>query len=409
MVSKIKVHIQIVYILTPLLFILLTSQSILVGDETKNTPKTTPYDFGMPNYLMVVITPSDNPTTQEGVTLGRKLFYDPILSGNNKQSCASCHKQELAFTDGKDISVGTQGKKAHRNSMALVNLGWQDRYFWDGKASTLEEAIHFPVMDSLEMNADTIEIEKRLNADTNYKLLFKKAFGGSGANMQLVSKAISQFLRTIVSYNSPFDHIFRDYIQHGGELGYASDSDLLKAGMSIGNEEKYDHDPALIKKLKDISPSPKVLTVFSRCVICHYNSGQVFCINCVNYTTLLDKQKVQFKSNGLYVNGKDKGLYSITGKEKDKYLFKAPTFRNLNLSGPYMHDGRFKTLDEVIEHYNSGIQPNQNLDTLLMDENKRPIRFNLTGEEKRQLLGILKLFQDSTIITDARFSEPTHP
>ena len=99
----------------------------------------------------------------------------------------------------------------------------------------------------------------------------------------------------------------------------------------------------------------------------------------------------------------------MTGKEEDKYLFKAPTFRNLGLSGPYMHDGRFKTLEEVIDHYNTDIQPNENLDTLLMDQNKQPIRFNLNKEEKRQLLGLLKLFADSSMITDARFSAPSHP
>ena len=409
MVSRYKLHIRLVYILIPFLLILMTSLSVPEGDDTKGTPKTTPYDFGLPNYLMAVIVPADNPTTKEGVELGRKLFYDPILSGNKKQSCAGCHKQELAFTDSKEISIGAQGKKAHRNSMTLVNLGWQDKYFWDGKASSLEEAIHFPVMDSLEMNADTTEIKKRLNADHDYKILFSKAFGRPTADMSLISKAISQFLRTIVSYDSPFDHVFRDYILNHGEVYYASDSDLLKAGLNIGNEEKYNHDPALVKQLKEVSPSPKVLTVFSRCVICHYNSGQMVCINCVNYSLLSDKQKVQFRNNGLDVDGPDKGRYAVTGKEEDKYLFKAPTFRNLNLSGPYMHDGRFKTLEEVIDHYNTDIQPNENLDTLLMDQNKQPIRFNLDREEKRQLLGLLKLFADSSMITDARFSAPSHP
>lgn len=361
----------------------------------------------MPDYLLPVQEPIDNPATVEGVQLGRRLFYDSTLAGNQKQSCANCHRQALAFTDGMEISTGSFGKKARRNSMSLVNLGWQDRYFWDGKALTLEELIHFPVTDTLEMNADTLEIERRLNKDISYKPLFFKAFGDSIIRMRMVTRAISQFLRTIVSYNSPYDHIFRDYILNGGVL-VGDDYQILINCLGKGNEQMYGHDSALVRSIKQVSPSNKVLTVFSRCIKCHYNSLQLLCLHCRNPGIKPDAM-VKYKNNGLETEGADKGLYTLTGKEEDKYRFKVPTFRNLVFSAPYMHDGRFKTLEEVVEHYNSGIQPNQNLDSLLKDENNKPIRFGLNKDEEAQLVGLLKLFTDSSVITEPRFAAPVKP
>ena len=341
--------------------------------------------------------------------MGRKLFYDPVLSGNHKQSCAGCHKQELSFTDGLDYSIGALGKKARRNSMALVNLGWQDKYFWDGRARTLEDLVHFPITDSLEMNADYNQIPKQLNKDKNYVALFHKAFGVDTISMPYVAKALGQFLRTIVSFNAPFDIIYRDYVFYKGELQdearEVTDLQLLHNAFDPSNEKKYGHDTALIQKIRAISPSSKVLNTFSVCLNCHYNSLQLFCIGCNG--TIQPNALVQYQNNGLETVGKDKGLYQVTKKEEDKYLFKTPTLRNLVFTAPYMHDGRFKTLEEVVEHYNSGLQANQNLDSLLMDDKKAPLRFNLNAEEKRQLIGLLKLFSDSSLVTNSKFSAPT--
>ena len=395
-------------------FVLLISSFFLLafvmpGNKgADDKPQTHPYQFGTPVNLLQVINPNDNPATEEGVELGRKLFYDPILSGNQKQACSGCHRQEFAFTDGKEISTGSLGQVAKRNSMTLVNLGWIDKYFWDGRASTLEELIHFPVTDPLEMNADTNKIVARLNSDKNYKALFRKAFGAPVIGMGDVSKALSQFLRTIVSYNAPMDLIGRDYFLNKGLLQSqrfdVSDSVLLANMFSPGNEYKYNHDAALQQKIKQIGADDKVIGAFTTCIKCHYNSLQIFCMQC--NTTIPANGKVQFKNNGLEVEGKDKGRYQLTQKEEDKYLFKVPTLRNISFTGPYMHDGRFKTLEEVIEHYNTGIQPNPNLDPLLMDSNKQPRRFNLNTAEKKQLLELVKLFSDSTVLTDKRFSDP---
>lgn len=393
-------HIRLVYILIPFVLLLMAWQIHPGGDG-----HTTPYLFEMPGNLLPPQSPTDNPITMEGVALGRKLFYDPILSGNGKQSCAGCHKQELAFTDGKAISIGSRGLKAKRNSMALVNLGWQDRYFWDGRAQTLERLIHFPVTDSLEMNASITDVEKRLNADTSYQRLFKSAFDVREISMPLVEMALSQFLRTIVSYKAPFDLIYQDYVSHGNPD--VSDLQLVLNGFDKGNESLYGEDSSLIKRIREVSADTKVLTVFSKCIDCHYNSLQLFCKQCET-AKLPVSAKTKFKNNGLEVEGADKGLYSQTGKEKDKYLFKVPTLRNLSFTAPYMHDGRFKTLEEVVEHYNSGIEPNPNLDTLLMDSSGKPIRFGLNEQEKKQLVGLLKLFTDSSVVTDMRFSEPGH-
>ena len=370
---------------------------------------TTPYIFDKPWYLLPVQSPQDNPITNEGVSLGRRLFYDTILSGNQKQSCSSCHKQSLSFTDGEEISIGSLGNKAKRNSMSLINLGWQDKYFWDGRASSLEDLVHFPLTDRLEMNADTNEVKKLINKDKTYKVQFKKAFGNSAISMTLVSKALSQFLRTIFSYNSSFDLLFRDYFSKGGDYGpNMDDLHMLLNALGKGNEEKYGHNIYISNALKEISPSDKVITVFAKCLTCHYNSLQLICFNCGG-NSIPEIAQVKFKNNGLEMEGKDKGLYALTGNVSDKYLYKVPTFRNLIFSAPYMHDGRYKTLEEVVDHYNNGILPNENLDPILKDTNNLPIRFNLNDIEKKQIIGLLKLFTDTSVISDPRFSMPVNP
>ena len=395
-----NVRMRWVYVLIPFALLLMATLLHQGGDTCISQP--TPYQLALPYIVVPMPNPDNNPLTEEGTALGRRLFYDPILSGNNKQSCGSCHQQEKSFTDGNDIAIGSLGKKAHRNSMALINMGWRNKFFWDGRASSLEELIHFPVTDPLEMYADTADVERRLNKDSIYKTLFNKAFGTDQITMPLASKAISQFLRTIVSYNTPFDHVIKDYmLAMQYEFAYnhkiMDDQGLLYEVFGRGNEGKYGHTAADEKMLKQISPDTAVLKVFVVCLTCHYNSFQVMCPTCPS---------IQLKNNGLETEGKDKGMYQLTGREEDKYRFIVPTFRNLTLTGPYMHDGRFKTLEEVIEHYNSEIQPNENLDPLLTDSDKKPKRFNLTEDEKKQLLGLIKLLTDSSIVTDPRFVAP---
>lgn len=397
-----KLHLRFIYILIPISFLLMAT---ILGSnsEDKSEHYRDSYNSGLPYYLVPVISPKDNMPSKAGGELGRRLFYDTLLSGNKKQSCASCHRQVLSFTDGKEITIGSIGQKARRNSMALINMGFQNKFFWDGRASTLEELIHFPVTDPLEMNADTTEIETRLNKDSSYHALFCEVFGTDTITMPLVEKAISQFLRTIVSYNTSFDQVIKDYIfSMHDEFAYKhkimDDQGLIYETFAQGNEVKYGHGEEVVKKLKEISPDTTVLKVFARCLGCHYNSTQVMCPTCPG---------VQYKNNGLETKGIDKGVYQITGKPEDKYRFKVPTLRNLVFTAPYMHDGRFNTLEEVVEHYNSGIQPSENLDTLLMDSHYKPIRLHLTRDEKKQLIGLLKLFTDSSIVTDPRFGAPS--
>jgi cytochrome c peroxidase len=231
--------------------------------------------------------------------------------------------------------------------------------------------------------------------------------------MPLVAKAISQFLRTIVSFNSPFDLIYRDYIAHPDEVAYINkrdkvpyidDRQLLLNGLGHGNEYSYGHDSALARQIVAISPTGHVLTIFAKCLNCHYISFQIFCGKCDG--TIGSFADVQYKNNGLDISGADRGLYEQTHKDGDKYLFKVPTFRNIALTGPYMHDGRFKTLEEVVEHYNSGIEANPNLDTLLLDEHKKPLRFHMTEKEKKQLINLINLFSDSSVLTDQRYAAP---
>ena len=310
---------------------------------------TTPYVIDPPYGFPNMIIPSDNPTTLEGVELGEKLFKDPILSSDNTLACISCHMQSNSFSDPNQFSFGVNNSQGIRNASALVNVGWNNSFNWDGSAETLESQAFEPVTNPIEMDNTWGNIEDRLNNSDEYKLLFKKAFNIEYIDSIHVVKAIAQFERSLVSVNSKFDK----YLNGESQL---TASELN--GYAIFNSEKGD------------------------CFHCH--GTQMFMDNL-------------FHNNGLDTEPfLDLGLGSITNKLSDNGKFKTPTLRNIEVTGPYMHDGRFSTLDEVIEHYDSGGQYSSTVDPLMK---KLGVGLLLTNQEKQDLKAFLLTLTDENFIS----------
>lgn len=322
----------------------------------------TPYELDIPQGLppMDPFIPADNPMTVEGVALGRKLFYDPLLSGDNTQSCSSCHLQEHGFGEPQQFSVGIDGSVGTRNAMSLINLGWnQFGFFWDGRAATLEDLVFEPVTNPIEMNTTWPEVEAKLNADQNYRQSFKEAYNIDQIDSVHVSKAISQFLRTLISGNSKFDRYYNQQIVQ------LSESELR--GLILFNSEGAD------------------------CFHCHGLGG------------LITDNK--FHNNGLDVDfSADEGRYLVTGDDADKGRFRTPTLRNIELTAPYMHDGRFFTLEEVVGHYSEEVKQSATLDPLMELVGNGGAQ--LTPQEKQDLIAFLKTFTDQEFVNNPEFSDP---
>ena len=328
------------------------------GDENpKVTFDPTLFDLSIPQGFPDMVIPDDNPLTVEGVALGRFLFYDEILSGNNSQSCATCHSQDFAFTDnGNKTSVGIDGTMGDRNTPAVINVGWLTSLFWDGRATTVEDQALGPVPNPIEMHLEWTEAMIKLNNHENYPDLFFKAFGTYDIDSTMVVKAIAQFERTIISSNSKWDRYLR------GEVS------LTKAeakGFEIFFTEKGD------------------------CFHCH--------------TSILFTDNL-FHNNGLDSIFNDEGLSNITNNPNDKGKFKTPTLRNIEFTAPYMHDGRFATLEEVIDFYSDGIIWSPSIDPLMKKVSQGGV--NLNEEEKNNLIAFIKTLTDTTFVNNSDYSNP---
>lgn len=339
-------------------------------DPSVVNDKPTPYQLIIPKHLpQSFVMPTDNPLTVEGVELGRHLFYDATLSGNNTMSCASCHQQEKAFTDGRAVSIGIDGVEHKRSAMSLANMLWFSQLNWDGSAMNLEEQARGPIENKIELHEDLAHAVAELQATKRYPSMFRKAFGDSIITETNVLKALGQFQRTLISADARYDR----YMNQKGQLT----KDELE-GM----------------KLFLTHPDPSTNTRGGNCGDCH--GGTLFSLR-------------TFHNNGLDATFTDKGLGDITGLAKDKGKFKAPTLRNIALTAPYMHDGRFATLEEVLDHYNDHIKYNSpTLDPLIIEASNEPNgkTLMLTADEKRKIIKFLHTLTDSTFIADKRFSDP---
>lgn len=311
---------------------------------------------------------ADNPLTKEGVKLGRMLFYEPMLSRDGSQSCATCHMQEFAFSDTATFSIGVEGLPGKRQAMAVFNMAWNtNEFFWDGRAHLLRDQSLLPIQDPLEMNESLDNVIAKLSADIGYPEQFIKAFGDKEITAERMSLAMEQFMNSIVSTNAKYDQYLR------GEV-------TLTESEERGRELFFmEYNPFF----PDESGAD--------CAHCH--SGKNF-------------ENDLYMNNGLDVvaDFEDMGREKVTGDPMDRAKFKVPTLRNIAVTPPYMHDGRFNTLEEVIEHYDNGIHPSPSLDITL--ENTRATGLMLTEQDKADLLAFLHTLTDETLLTDPRFSSP---
>ena len=338
-------------------------------DNTRYLP--TPYNLEIPSHFPDMIIPADNPMTVEGVELGRFLFYEKRLSGDNTQSCASCHLPSASFSDPNQYSTGIDGIQGNRHSMALVNLGWEDFFFWDGRKTTLETQILEPVPNPIEMHQSWKRTVEKLNADVTYRNRFFKAFGEEGIDSTKATKAIAQFIRTLISGESKFDVMYK----YENNLSLNSSEQAILQTVDVEEWAGYD----LFKSLNGAD-----------------------CFHCHNGPLMRVKK---FSNNGLMPNSfDDKGRASVTNNPEDNYKFKVPTLRNIALTAPYMHDGRFATLDEVIEHYSSGIHMSPTIDPLIEFGSQGGVQ--LDAQEKYLLKKFLLTLTDQKFVTNPNFQDP---
>ena len=313
-------------------------------------------------------TPVTNPTTDWGATLGRVLFYDKQLSKNNTISCASCHQQSQGFADTSRFSTGFNGGTTPRHSMALANAVYylNGRFFWDERAATLEEQVLQPIEDPIEMGMTMPEVIERLNMTEYYPILFENAFGSREVSNDKIAKALAQFVRSMVSYDSKYDE------------GRSTVSERTLDFPNFSQEENAG------KKI-------------------FMSNTKVNCFGCHNTDVFIGDNA---RNNGLSEQNIDVGTYIYTQNELDKGKFKTPSLKNIAVRGRFMHDGSLTSLDQVIEHYNSGIRPNKNLDPHLVDiATRTPVKMGLTALEKSQLKAFLETLTDYTLLSDEKFSD----
>lgn len=345
---------------------------VLVCFSCENEPVSEYISIPTPNPLQIPelfednilnpVIPIDNPQTIEGIKLGKKLFFDPILSGDNTQACADCHAPENAFTDIDRFSDGIDGNFGNRNSMPLFNLAWNydEKFFWDGNTFSLEHQAFIPVSDPIEMKSSWEEVEQKLQQHPEYSNLFNLAFGTSTIDSTLVTKAIAQFERTLISSNSKFDKFL---------LGEATLNVQEQNGFNVFMDEAR-----------------------GDCFHCHGSDKNPLWTDNI------------FHNNGLDESFTDLGLGAVTGDPADNGKFKSPSLRNLEFTAPYMHDGRFATLDEVINHYSDGLKNSQTIDPLMKKVAEGGV--GLTNQDKADLKAFLLTLSDYEFVNNSAFTNP---
>lgn len=346
-----------------LLILLLISCSSKGEEESVYTPVQTSLEIPelFQQKLIAPVIPTNNPLTIEGIALGKKLFFDPILSKDNTQSCASCHDPKNAFTDDTRFSEGIDGKFGTRNSMPLFNLAWNfdERFMWDGKELSIERQAFSPVRNPIEMHSDWKNVAKKLQEHAEYPTLFKQAFGASKIDSTLVTKAIAQFERTLISGNSKFDQ-------------------YLLGKVELTLEEQNGFNVFMDETRGD-------------CFHCHGSD---------NNPLWTDNK---FHNNGLDETFTDLGLGAVTGDPNDHGKFRSPSLRNLKFTAPYMHDGRFATLEEVINHYSEGLKLSSTIDPLMKKANQGGVQ--LSDKDKADLKAFLLSLSDDDFVNNPKFQQ----
>ena len=350
-------------------------------DEKQDAPQPPPYNptsvdlnERIPSHLPRMVIPGYNPTTEEGIRLGRQLFYEPLLSKDGTQSCASCHAQAFGFTDHNSaVSVGIDGIEGNRNSMQVVNAGLRQAYFWDGRAASLEEQALAPVKNPIEMHENWPRVIQKLNSIQAYVDMCYAAFGVLELDSILAVRAIAQFERSVISNNSKFDRWKR------GEVKLTPQETYGRQLFMRDREEIRDNQGNIISVKQGAD-----------CFHCH--------------AEITDFTDILFHNNGLDEVFADLGRYDVTGNNFDKGKFKTPTLRNIEFTGPYMHDGRFATLDEVIDFYSDSLKFSPTIDPLMKNVQIGGVR--LGPDEKAALKAFLLTLSDPDFINNPDYGPP---
>lgn len=324
-------------------------QKTAVIDDT--IVETDDYALKIPVGFPNLDVPTDNALTKSRIALGKMLFFDPILSRDSSRSCASCHAPHLAFSDSTATSVGVENRFGSRNSTALANVGYQKKLLREGGMALLEMQIAVPVQEHNEFDFNVVLIVDKLKNQAHYVRAAQKAYGRE-PDAFVLTRSIAAFERTLISGDSPFDQWFY-------QKKNAAVTESVKTGYALFNSEKLS------------------------CGKCH--DGFLF-------------TNQGLENNGLYTTYADEGRFRLTRLESDKAVFKVPSLRNIALTAPYMHDGSFKTLEEVISHYETGGKVHPNKSTLL-----KP--FALTSQEKTDLLAFLGSLTDHNFVRNAEFRQ----
>lgn len=335
--------------------------SLVIVSGCKQTTVVDPtddeYSLKIPsNFPDPVFTFEKNPITKEGFELGRLLFFEPRLSSTGTIACGTCHRQTFAFADhGHDVSHGVFDRLGSRNAPAIQNLVFQKEFFWDGGVTHLDFISLNPIQNTLEMNESLSNVVERLKNVAVYKQKFKNAFGTDSITSQRMLLALSQFTGMLISSDSRYDQFIR------GESNIELTA-TEKAGLELFRQ---------------------------KCSTCHATDL---------FTDL------SYRNNGLDEVPADYGREVITNNSSDRGKFKVPSLRNIERTAPYMHDGRFSTLEQVLTHYASGVKRSETLDSTLFTENT--VGIELTLQEQKQLIAFLKTLTDQKFITDKRFVDP---
>jgi cytochrome c peroxidase len=322
-------------------------------------PNATPYHLTISQFAPQPDLPRDNPLTGEGVALGGKLFFDRRLSADDSESCATCHNPHLAFAQPRRFSRGVDGDIGTRNAMPLENLAWKSSFFWDGRAATLREQVLQPIQNPIEMHESLANVVAKVSADKDYHRFFANAFGSPEITPDKIARALEQFLLVQVSFNSKYDRVMN------GQTNFTAQE---QRGFELFNTE---YDP-------------------------YHGQYGADCFHCHGGPLL---QSQNFANNGLDSAFRDLGLFKTTKRAGDGGRFAVPSLRNVAVTAPYMHDGRFRTLDEVVEHYCTGMKRSPSLDPNLAKHPDGGVP--LSAEDKHALVAFLKTLTDEKYLLPA--------
>lgn len=366
----------------------------LVAEQYLNLPPE-PFHYGriLPKYLQTIgLQPAA--VNDAKATVGQVLFYDKALSKDRQVSCASCHKQTKAFADDVAFSAGINGLRGSRNSMPIANVasfsahhspisGSQALLLWDNRAANVAEQAKMAFLNDREMGLTMQEVVQRVKEQPYYKFIWNRAYPGEDVSENHILECLSEFVGAIGSQNSRFDEALE---KANGDINFTSsqiivtqiyggtDTTILRTGLPGFSSQE--------------NRGRKIF--FDNCSKCH--------------SPIRPLQEVLEACNGLDLNYADPGKGKLTGNPADNGVFKAPSLRNIALTAPYMHDGRFKTLAEVVEFYSTGVKNHPNLHPLMLHNGSANLQ--LTAAAKQDLLSFLHTLTDHSVAGDKRFANP---